>query len=813
LTYRGVSHNKISEVDYTLLLKGFKLYPSQLNGVVVPDTTTYYDLRQYIDNNINGNPVFNSLSMSEQADNLMSLYNQAAHSIQQVSPDETIIMDDGTRIGPEEEMQANWDKYIVIASKDPNINSLDQLGIEQVLLYDTEEPSEMVIPDSFIVDGEPIYLTVVVSVIVKPPLPEDVHNEIIYENELVRAIIPETPVMSKVNLSSYYDETKCPGGYLVAFEGGVGYMACGHPQHIQYARSIIIKKATIRPEWYWSQGMFTNLPRLSVLRPDGDLQNDGKTFVFNTTEEFDAKDFDDAFAPLTDYKFLTHRNAEKSRDIPVKPLQLAAYMNTTTENKNFLNFINPYYGGTYPSSYSKPTGDYTGKTINIETSLAWPRTIDTIGDLHYCNYSIHRPSFNTEIPAVLTGRMLYGGTTVVDNTFKTSTDIKIFPTIASAAKANNPFTGTKQYWGINPTDTINPMYLIQLQTDTIKFNPAFKMKYQDSHENSEFKDVWVLAAGEKTFISNDYVQIELTGNNLNVIAPWSRDREDKLDESGRPRTIPTIKSGNTIKADANTTTMQIDAYIHLQDPNFVEPSRQASVQTHNNKRIKEIDDMVDSIAEKFRKDGVSFYSNMFQATTDNTVHKTTSPNFFQDLTSKTILNMANPITTNVTAQTKAYYLDANDTADYTTPTRTITINGQTISVKNRWKDISAVRSQKKLAEILEKNGGDKIKNWYNEDYEGIIIVHKRYVIAINNVTSTYAQVHPQHSDWLTARNELAQQLKHISTPDILIPEKQFGIGVEYRLPKLTINGQKFDNIVIPSAPYIFDIRGSVYDTK
>ena len=44
-------------------------------------------------------------------------------------------------------------------------------------------------------------------------------------------------------------------------------------------------------------------------------------------------------------------------------------MNTTTENKNFLNFINPYYGGTYPSSYSKPTGDYTGKTINIETSL------------------------------------------------------------------------------------------------------------------------------------------------------------------------------------------------------------------------------------------------------------------------------------------------------------------------------------------------------------------------------------------------------------------------------------------------------------
>ena len=227
LTYQGDSHNESSEVDYTLLLKGFKLYASQLNGVVVPDANTYYDLRQYVDNSINGNPVFNSLSMSEQVDNLTSLYNQAANSIQQVSPDETIIMDDGTRIGPEEKMQANWDKYIVIASKDPNINSLDQLGIEQVLLYDTEESSEIVIPDSFIVDGEPIYLTVVVSVIVKPPILDEVSNEIISENELVRAIIPETPVMSKVNLSSYYDETDCPGGYLDAW--GV-YMACGHPK-------------------------------------------------------------------------------------------------------------------------------------------------------------------------------------------------------------------------------------------------------------------------------------------------------------------------------------------------------------------------------------------------------------------------------------------------------------------------------------------------------------------------------------------------------------------------------------------------------
>lgn len=99
------------------------------------------------------------------------------------------------------------------------------------------------------------------------------------------------------------------------------------------------------------------------------------------------------------------------------------------------------------------------------------------------------------------------------------------------------------------------------------------------------------------------------------------------------------------------------------------------------------------------------------------------------------------------------------------------------------------------------------------NYEGIIVVHKIYTIKLSGLESTYAQIHPRHSDWLTPGSELAKQLKFVYRPEVLIPDKHFGIGVEYRLPSITFRGQTFSNIVIPSAPYIFDIRGAIYDVN
>ena len=587
-------------------------------------------------------------------------------------------------------------------------------------------------------------------------------------------------------------------------------MDCGHSKTLSNAKDITPKTITVQPSWYWDASMFNNISKLSVLRNSGALVDDGVTFVFNTTSPFTSNNMDNTFDQVTEYRFVTHRNADPDNDGAVKPLQLAAYMNGTPQNSAYLNFMSKYYG-TYPSAYSNQTGSFEANNFRLETSLDLPQNVTADGYGRFCSGG-SRDDLN--IPVKLSGEINYGKTTEESPQFKTLTEIRIQPTIKSSSKSANPFTTTKQYFGIDPNGAVNPMYLIQVQSDTIKFNPAFKMQYQDSNNPaSPFKDVWVLAAGQKTFISNDFVAIQVFKTNLNVTAPWSRDSEDKVDEHGIARTIPTAKSGSTIKASANGAIIKIDVYYHIQDPNFVDPSQRAAVQAKNDAKAKQFDDMVTSIADKLKNDGVSFYSNMFQSTTTNTLNKVTAPNYFKELTEKTVLKLAEPITLTINSQTKAYYLDSNGVADYTTSSRTITLNGENIPANKRWTDISAVRSESVLNEILEKNGGIEIPGWYNEDYEGIVVIHKIYAITLDKLETVYAQIHPQHSDSQTARNELAQPLKFVHGSEILIPRNQYGIGVEYRLPALTINGQTFSNIVIPSKPFLFDIRGSVYDTK
>ena len=110
--------------------------------------------------------------------------------------------------------------------------------------------------------------------------------------------------------------------------------------------------------------------------------------------------------------------------------------------------------------------------------------------------------------------------------------------------------------------------------------------------------------------------------------------------------------------------------------------------------------MVENIANTFKNNGVSFYSNMYQSTINSTLNKVTAPSYFKDLTEKTELKLAKPVTATINSQTKAYYIDVNGVADYTTTSRTINLNGQTIPATDRWRDISAVRSENVLSELI-----------------------------------------------------------------------------------------------------------------
>lgn len=90
---------------------------------------------------------------------------------------------------------------------------------------------------------------------------------------------------------------------------------------------------------------------------------------------------------------------------------------------------------------------------------------------------------------------------------------------------------------------------------------------------------------------------------------------------------------------------------------------------------------------------------------------------------------------------------------------------------------------------------------------------RTYLLELSNIQSDYAQIHPQLSDSRTERNELARELKFV--PDnryTLIPDNQFGIGLEIRFPTVSLGGTSFTPVLC-GQPYFFDIRGSVYDTK
>lgn len=816
--YVPVAYTEVSggeKVGFSELLTNYKVFPRAIREVTPPPMPNY-DITDYI-----GKLMMTGdyTSIAQVIHAYIGAMKDAADALKIVDQDGTITLDDGTRIGKDEALTPDWNKLVVFASEDKNINSIDKINTNNAFFYDTEN-NGWKIPDGFTFTGKKLYLTVIVAV-VEAPLPGAVPDgNVIKENELLKAM--QSDAISRVTVEKTSSDTTCPGytsvwhsGYTDSdgdyHEGYYTYPNCGHAHTLQNAKGVIPNSLSVQTAWYWDATMFNGVSKLSALRKGGALTNDGVTFVFNTTSPFTASNMSDAFGGIVnEYKLMTHRNADPNNNGSVKPLQLAAYMNGTTLNSNYLTFINPYYGGTYPSAYNNPTGFFGENNFDLTTSINLPQNATAIGTGVFCQ---DNSTGALNIPTKLSGEISFGATSEKSTQFKTYTPIKIKETVKSANKSSSPFKTNSLYWGIDPNDDVNPSYHIQVQSDKITFNPAFKMKYQSSNDiASPFKEVWMLAAGEKTFISNDYVKIELTNSNLKVTSPWSRDSEDKVDESGNVRTTPTAKAGSTIKASANGTTVQVDVFYHVQDPNFVDPSQRAAVQSRNDAKAKQYDDMVTNISNQFKSNGVSFYSNMFQSTTSNTLEKVASPSNFTNLTSKTALKLASSVTSTITSQAKAYYVDVNGIADYTKPTRTITLNGTTIAAKDRWVDISAVKSEDVLSSILEQNGGVSISGWYNEDYEGILVIKKTYIIVLNGVETSYAQIHPQHSDSHTERNELAQPLKFVGGPEVLIQDN-YGIGVEYRLPTLNINGQSFSNIVIPSKAFLFDIRGSIYDIK
>jgi hypothetical protein len=807
------------EVDYSDLLKNIKIYPQEIEGLSKSVQMKNFNLSSYESNIIQSNPNYPVIDLTTNINNYLDVLKEAADSANYIGYDGTITLKDGTKIGPNEEIQPNWDRFIVHASNE-EIDSLNDIkSVFNIMFYDKENPAEN-IPMAFTYKGDPIYITIILSIVKSPDdyTENIVSANTIYENELMKAMNSGVDsAISRVVVKKTVNNTSCNGYVTVSCKHpdpndptkklhSYDKVSCGHSKTLSNAKDITPKTITVQPSWYWNSSMFDNISKLSVLRNSGALVDDGVTFVFNTTSSFVSDNMNNAFDKITRYRFLTHRNGGNNQ-----PLQLAAYMNNTELNKAFLNFINPYYSN-YPSAYSNPNGNFGGGNYTVETSLTLPSSVTAIGSGRFCSGG---SSNSLNIPVKLSGEMLYGVTTIKDDTFRTKTDITVQPTISQSSKTSPDLETESVYWGLGDPDLI-PSCFIRFESQPISFFPAFKMQYQDSNDpGSPFKDVWILANGERVFKSHDLVTFEILESKIDVFAPWSRDREDRWVDpnSNNPtaRTIPTLKSGSMLKADASGTTLRVTVNVHMQDPAFLPESQRATLQAKNDGIIEKYDNMVKDIIERLKKDGLSYYSNLLQATTPETIHYIPSGNSVIDLSAKTTIRLAAPVDVHTNIFTFAAYVDNDNKADYDPAgNRTINIKGQNIQIK-RWQDINIIKSNAILKELLVENGGDEIPGWYNESFEGIIIVSRVYLLELQNLMSTYTQVHPYLSDWQTERNANAKELSFV--PDnkfTLIKAGQFGIGLEIRFPEIDLGGQNH-KVVLNGYPYLFDIRGSVYD--
>lgn len=711
--------------------------------------------------------------------------------------------------------ELNWNELAIFASEKANIDTLDEMVKTPGAVYESSKTGWKAYK-GFTWSGKPIYITILVPGVVIPthttPAPASPSSGGMAENELIKAFTGKT--LSTVSLSKTVSDTTCDGTETEEYtytetdpktgkkvtKTGYRTVSCGHPKDLAHAKNITPKSLTVQPAWYWATSMFNNISKLSALRGSS-LTDNGVNFVFNQTGAFTADNMSNVFNALTGYKFLVHRSADPDNNGAVKPLQLAAYMNNTNLNKDYLAFIAPYYG-TYPSAYSNPTGDFGGRDFTLTTSLALPSSVNAVGSGDFCSGG---SSNSLSIPSKLTSS---------DGTFKTATSIKIDPTIQESGRTAQKFTPDQTYWGIGDPNLAPSLY-IRIPSEPISFFPTFKMSYDTNNSGTASSEVWMLASGKRTFNSDDLVLFSIPEekSSIKVDCPWSRDREDKFDEQGNMRTTPTAKSGSALKASTGDgTVLKIDVIYHIQDPSFAD--HPAETQKHNDDIAASYDSMVKGIRDYLKNGGVSFYSNLLQANTPDTLHFLPSSNKVPDLSSKTTLRLGAPVTVDVGLVTEVALLDTDNVVESdSTGTRTINIQGKAYKLNHIWNDTNAIKSKSILDSLLIKNGGNSVKNWYNEQYEGIILVHKAFFLTIHAET-TYAQIHPYLSDSQTERNAFAKALPFIyDSNKNLIEAGTYGIGLEIRFPSITLpDNTKVDKVVLPSLPYTFDIRGSIYDT-
>lgn len=639
---------------------------------------------------------------------------------------------------------------------------------------------------------------------------------LIEENELTKGFTIDVD-FSSASWKHNHDEgckggTKaCPGTHRKKKKkGGYRYYSCGATWKCSdYSAKIL-------SEHYWDFDYIGGArPELSALHllSANPAENDGVSLVFNKTGGYsvDTSGLKDIYKDITKVSFVGHRSTDANFIQP-----LAAYMNNTEVNKTFLDFIKNYISN-YPSLYEKPNA-YADKSYILKYST---KGFDDVSGKVKLTTSCSKASSPK-----------YQGINGTIGSSSWQKTINVNKTYIAPAKANQVEQYSLLYKDIHSDyNKKGSSVEIRIPAEPINFYPAFQMDYAKSHsETSPNNKVWILADGKRTFNGMDFIKVKLTKNELELSSQWSRDREDRYDANGNLSDVAVAKSGSMLKGEGNGSTITIDVYYHVQDPAFCE--NKAAAQAKVDKIAATYNAAVDSMINKLKSDGTSFYSNLWDSTDANTLLKVPTPSKVQStvsgmdggsLVGKTLMKVTADFNPNVNKSTTVYFVD-NDSKTQYPGSRNISLNGESVAISDRWEDNGVITSTEKLDELLIENESVRIaRKWYNETYEGVLVVHQKYIVKLDGLAFDYAQIHPYHSDFKTLVNATAKEIKFYyedgqgSSKKTLIEGDTFGVGMEFRLGNFTIQlpskSYPVSNVFIASPPATFSIRGSIYDIK
>ena len=403
----------------------------------------------------------------------------------------------------------------------------------------------------------------------------------------------------------------------------------------------------------------------------------------------------------------------------------------------------------------------------------------------------------------------------------------------------------------------------RIPSTVFEFSPTYKMYATRHADGSDLSDVWMLASDTDKVQFYDLLDFFLDEGETVVRAPWSRDyyAQDATDPNTK-ESVNMLTAGSAYHVVTSNSKLYVTGVVHYWDVNFFEPgSPERAAAEADNQITQAYMDSVNGLLDSINDDNFGFYTNQIGGTTYGSKFRQwpdMNPEIFKgeeyiSATGKT-LSYTDPLEKypklQLTVNSEKGYVKNNKKITYSTVLGDYRLNGgwtvwdsEQAQGDTRWTDTELHRfiaginidSERRLKEVLVNDRGDSTDflpsngGWYNEDYEGIKVLVFQALIEIPAITSNPATLYEKLSDFRSDMNQWAPEMKHpIMQVDgtgargygdnVILKKNSVGAGTYIDFPGMTIysggingGGQQLSNWTVVWKPYLFGVRGSVFD--